>query len=627
VQLWAGTSTDFILDATRNAVAAKLEKAFRFHYHYAPAHEEVVSWQNSLFRMAFALQTGGFIDHGVQLEYQLPLSSKRLDCMVTGNSPEGQPYGVIVELKQWTQAKASNADDCVVVWVAGRERDVLHPSRQVGQYQEYLRDMHNVFSKGEVGLRSCVYLHNFTYDAANELFSDRHKHLRELYPTFAGDQVEELLAYMGEHLHAGGGIQVLERVLNSKFGPSKKLLEHTANVVNDQRSFVLLDIQAVVFEKVLAEARDGAKASKIKKTVMLVHGGPGTGKSVIALHLLGRLAGENRQVLHVTGSKAFTQNLRKVVGGGADALFKYFNLNRQGECLPNQFDVLILDEAHRIRESSRDRFMPANRGTGLPQIDELVNIAKVLVFFIDDKQVVRRGEVGSSELIRAAAARHNAHLLEYELDAQFRCSGSDGFINWINNTLDIERTANVMWDEVDPYEFRVVDSVEELDKRIREKAADGQSARLCAGFCWPWSNPKPDGTLAPDVRVGAWQMPWNAKAEAGRLAAGIPKSDYWASDPRGLEQVGCIYTAQGFEFDYAGVIFGPDLRYDAAQAKWVGDRSKSRDSGLPADPVQFLELVKNTYRVLLTRGIKGCYVYFMDEATRNFVRSRMEKST
>jgi uncharacterized protein len=331
-------------------------------------------------------------------------------------------------------------------------------------------------------------------------------------------------------------------------------------------------------------------------------------------------------VLHLTGSKAFTSNLRKVVGAGAEALFKYFNVNKHNECAPNQFDVLVLDEAHRLRESSRDRFMRADRWSGLPQIDELINMAKVLVFFMDDRQVVRRGEVGSSDLIRAAAARHNANLLEYVLDAQFRCSGSDGFVNWVNNTLDIERTANVLWDEADRYEFRIVDTVVELEQRVRDKAAEGYSARLTAGFCWPWSSPRPDGTLMSDVRIGEWAMPWNAKGDAGRLARGIPRSDYWASDPGGLNQVGCIYTAQGFEFDYVGVIFGRDIRYDPVSATWVGDRSKSKDGGLPADPQQFLELVKNTYRVLLTRGMKGCFVYFMDEATRNFVRSRMEKS-
>ena len=623
MQLYAGTSIDFISDATRNGIASKLERAFLDAFHYRPSIQEVQSWQNSLFRMAFALQEGKFLDHGVLLEYQLPLSSRRLDCMVTGHNDGGQPYSVIVELKQWSDVEESNAEDCVTTWVAGSKKDILHPSRQVGQYEEYLRDMHSVFVRGEVGLRSCAFLHNLTYSAKNEIYSARHAHVLKQYPAFSGDQQGDLIAYMADHLQGGGGAKVLDEVLRSKFAPSKKLLEHTSQVVQDQKAYVLLDSQQVVFAKVLAEAREGAKASKLKKTVVLVHGGPGTGKSVIALHLLGRLSGEGLNVMHLTGSKAFTENMRKVVGSRASAQFGYFNVNKKGELPPNQFDALVLDEAHRIRESSKDRFTRPDDWSGLAQIDELVHIARVSVFFIDDRQIVRPEEVGSSDLIREAAKRAGAKLLEYELDAQFRCSGSDGFINWVDNTLDVRRTANVLWKQADPYEFRIVSSVQELETKIREKAATG-SARLVAGFCWPWSNPTSDGSLPADVQVGDWAMPWNARPDSGRLGKGIPKSNFWASDPGGLDQVGCVYTAQGFEFDYVGIIFGPDLRYDWDSNEWVGDKKHSHDTVVKRSKEQFLELVKNTYRVLFTRGIKGCYVHFMDDGTRKFFQSRLE---
>src|SRR5690606_36550690 len=175
--------------------------------------------------------------------------------------------------------------------------------------------------------------------------------------------------------------------------------------------------------------------AKRKKTVVLIHGGPGTGKSVIALHLVGRLSTENFNVMHLTGSKAFPENMRRIVGTRTAAQFAYFNLNKRGDIPANQFDAIILDEAHRIRESSKDRFTPAHAWSGKPQIEELVNIARVSAFFIDDQQIVRPAEVGSSELIRSAAAKAGANLLEFELDAQFRCGGSDGFINWVDNTL------------------------------------------------------------------------------------------------------------------------------------------------------------------------------------------------
>lgn len=624
MQLYAGTSKDFISEATRNGIASKLQAAFQNAYHYKPAVQEVQSWQNSLFRMAIALQEGNFLDHGVLLEYQLPLSSRRLDCMVTGENAGGQAYSVIVELKQWSDVEESNAEECVTTWVAGSKKDILHPSRQVGQYEEYLRDMHSVFVRGEVGLRSCAFLHNLSYSPANEIYSSRHDAVLKKYPAFSGDQQDQLISYMGDQIGAGSGEKVLDQVLKSKFSPSKKLLEHTSQVVKDQKAYVLLDSQQVVFAKVLAEAREGAKASKLKKTVVLVHGGPGTGKSVIALHLLGRLSGEGLTVMHLTGSKAFTENMRKIVGSKAAAQFGYFNVNKRGELPPNQFDALVLDEAHRIRDTSKDRFTKATDWSGLPQIDELIHVARVSVFFIDDRQIVRPGEVGSSELIKEAAKRAGAKLLEYELDAQFRCSGSDGFINWVDNTLDIRRTANVLWKQSDPYEFQVVNTVQELESKIRVKSVDGASSRLVAGFCWPWSDPKPDGSLVPDVKVSDWELPWNARPDGVRLGKDIPKSNFWASEPGGLNQVGCVYTAQGFEFDYVGIIFGLDLRYDWDKNEWVGDKKHSFDTVVKRSGDQFLELVKNTYRVLFTRGIKGCYVHFMDEGTRRFFQSRLE---
>jgi uncharacterized protein len=625
MQLYAGTSNDFISDATRNAIATKLTASFVDAYHYKPAPQEVQSWQNSLYRMADALKVGEFTDHGVLLEYQLPISSKRLDCMVTGTNPAGKPYSVIVELKQWSDVEASNADDCVVTWVAGKKRDILHPSRQVGQYEEYLRDMHSVFIRDEVSLKSCAFLHNLNYSVTNEIYSPRHSAVLTQYPVFAGDQQDQLVQYMDTHLKGGKGEQVLDQVLKSRYAPSKKLLEHTSQVVSDQKTYVLLDSQQVVFAKVLAETREAAKASKRKKTVVLVHGGPGTGKSVIALHLLGRLSGEGFNVMHLTGSKAFTENMRKAVGPRASAQFGYFNVNKKGDLPINQFDTLVLDEAHRIRKESKDRFTAAADWSGLPQIDELINVAKVSVFFIDDRQVVRPAEVGSSELIRSAAEKAGANLIEFELDAQFRCSGSDGFINWVDNTLEIQRTANVLWKRDDPYEFKVVESVQELQEMIAVKAAAGNtSGRMVAGFCWPWSDPMSNGNLVNDVQVGDWTMPWNAREGAGRLAKDIPKSNFWASDPNGINQVGCVYTAQGFEFDYVGIIFGPDLRYDWDTNQWIGDKKRSHDSVVKRSGDKFIDLVKNTYRVLFTRGIKGCYVHFMDDGTRKFFQSRME---
>jgi DUF2075 family protein len=182
----------------------------------------------------------------------------------------------------------------------------------------------------------------------------------------------------------------------------------------------------------------------------------------------------------------------------------------------------------------------------------------------------------------------------------------------------------VLWNDDERFEFRIFGSPDSLEAAIRRKVVQGVSARMTAGYCWKWSDPRPDGTLVEDVVIGDYRRPWNAKPDAGKLARGIPKSNLWALEPGGIEQVGCVYTAQGFEFDYVGVIFGTDLVYDPDKGEWVGDPKRSFDGSVKRGKDRFAEFVKNTYRVLLSRGLKGCYVHFIDKDTERFVRSRME---
>ena len=260
------------------------------------------------------------------------------------------------------------------------------------------------------------------------------------------------------------------------------------------------------------------------------------------------------------------------------------------------------------------------------QVREILDAAKVAVFFIDDRQIVRPNEIGSTTYIQKRAAEVGAEVSEYELEVQFRCAGSDGFVNWIDNTLGVRRTAIVIWDGSDGFDFRIVDSPAELEAAIRERSDGGFTARVAAGFCWRWSEPRSDGTLVDDVVIGDYRRPWDAKPGNWRLAPGIPPASLWATDPNGINQIGCVYNIQGFELDYVGVIWGKDLRYDLDRQLRLGDKKQSADSVVKRSKEQFVDLVKNTYRVLLSRGMRGCYVHFMDKDTERFVRSRMETS-
>jgi DUF2075 family protein len=320
---------------------------------------------------------------------------------------------------------------------------------------------------------------------------------------------------------------------------------------------------------------------------------------------------------YVTGSRAFTTTLREIVGTRASSQVKYFNSYMAAE--RDAVDIMICDESHRIRKTSNNRFTK-NRSEK-SQIEELFHVAKVGVFLLDDDQVVKPDEIGSSELIKEKAEADGCDVFEYDLEAQFRCGGNDGFVQWVNNTLEIKRTPSVLWDYSQEYDFKIFDSVEELDLLIREKAAAGFKARMSAGFCWEWSMPEPNGELVNDVVIGDYRRPWNAKPEARRLARDIPSSNLWAYEPTGINQVGCVYTTQGFEFDYIGVIFGTDLVY---RSGWTGQKANSCDSTVKRGGDKYVQLIKNTYRVLLTRGVKGCYVFFQDKDTEQFFRSRTE---
>lgn len=622
MQLYAGTTRDFVRDATHSAIASRLADAFLAHFRRKASDAEYHSWQNSLRALSGVIEIGGLYDNGILLEYQLPLSSLRLDAMLTGRDA-AREQAVIVELKQWNRCAAGSTGELLQTWVGGGQREVLHPSVQVNQYRRYLADGHEAFHGDmRVSLEACAYLHNYLPEEADPLFGAGSEAVRRIAPVFTGGDTSRLAEHLVGRLGNGGGEEVLQRIARSRFRPAKKLLAHVSRVIREEPAFVLLDEQQVVFSQVCA-AVESAMADH-RKHVFVVHGGPGTGKSVLALNLLAALSGKGRHVRHATGSKAFTRTLQRIVGRRAAQTLNYFN--QFGFAARNEVDALICDEAHRIRSTSNNRFTRADRRSERPQLEELIDAAKVSVFFVDDCQVVRPNEIGKSSMIKEYAARLDCVLHENVLEAQFRCAGSEGFVNWVDNTLAIRKTANVLFDQAqESFEFGIVDSPEQLDALIRDKAAAGHSARLVAGYCWPWSNElAADGSLKRDVRIGGFERPWNARPDMTGLPAGVPKADFWAHDTAGLDQVGCIYTAQGFEFDHVGVIWGRDLRFDPDAGEWMADPAHSRDRSLRGARDALPALIKNTYRVLLSRGMKGCYVYFEDEDTRNFVRSRTE---
>lgn len=397
------------------------------------------------------------------------------------------------------------------------------------------------------------------------------------------------------------------------------MLAVAADEVQTREQFVLQGQQELAFKIVMHEVAKAQRSDH--KAVVIVAGGPGSGKSVIALSLLGELARQGRTVLHATGSRSFTQTLRKVAGRRnkrVERLFKYFNQFMDAE--RNGLDVLILDEAHRIRETSANRFTKAEHRTGRPQLDELLAAARVPVFLLDENQVVRPGEMGAVDTIRSFAESQGLAVHHVPLPEQYRCGGSAAYVNWVHALLGLSDAPPSAWLGDDRFEVVVADSPLEMEQLLRRKDADGYSARMTAGYCWPWSDPRADGTLVPDVEIGDWARPWNLKSE--RRIGTAPPASLWAYEPGGFDQVGCVYTAQGFEYDWNGVIIGPDLVW--RNGAFVSNRRANRDPDFRnttrVSDQQFDALVRNVYKVLLTRGMVGTVLYSTDPETRDALR-------
>jgi len=623
--LYAGSTSEFVRDTTYNRIADILATAFMQYYGRSVSPAEYASWCSSLQYVKNLVVERALDDNMIVLEYELPYCSQRIDCTFFGLSYESFPHVALVELKQWSDAEESDIEGNVVTFVGGAERMVAHPAMQVAGYWEHLWDFVIAFQDEQpLGLSACVYCHNYFRKPAQGLHAACYSGFLQEFPVFTKEDFDQLGDWLYRKVGKGGGADVYNRFMKSPIRPSKKLLEHVSAMIDGQRAFSLLNEQITANNTIVDKVRKATRSGQ--KTVIIVRGGPGTGKSVIALNAVAELARMGKQVLHATGSKSFTTALRKIVGERGGKLFQYFHSFRPARVAEDELDGLICDEAHRIRESSNFRFTKRSEKSGMRQIDELIRAARVSAFFIDDDQVVRGGEIGSTELIKECASDWNAEIYEFELDSQFRCSGSDDYLAWVEDVLELQGSSQgFRFRTTDRMHFEIVSSPTQLQSIIEGKNQEkANSARLVAGFCWPWSDPLPDGTLPDDVVIGDFAMPWEARDEKGRLAPGIPKWFEWASKPEGVHQVGCIYTTQGFEFDYIGVIFGPDLLYDWDQGEWVGRRENSCDPYLKRSGGDFTQYVKNIYRVLLTRGMKGCYVYFVDKQTEKFFKSRME---
>ncbi|MFI6131910.1 DNA/RNA helicase domain-containing protein [Micromonospora sp. NPDC051141] len=579
------------------------------------------SWQQSLPALAVQLVDAGLEDLDALVECQLPRSSKRIDVILAGMEPlSRRPAYLVVELKQWSTATSYDEIE-KLVRVPGMAEPQVHPAVQVQNYCSYLTDFLPMFLDRPDAVHGLAYLHNATRRQIPELPTgdgDRRTHQRMV---FTGDRTDEMRRYLRGRFGPWRDEAAAHALLSARVSPSHQLLTVGADEVASRRHLVLLDEQRAAYELVMRGVRWADQGRR--KRVVVVSGGPGSGKSAIALTLLVDLAREGRQVAHATGSKAFRDSLRRYARSDPRSpeqriaeLFHYFRdfMDEPADSL----DVLICDEAHRIRDQSSR----GDRRGRKSQVRELIEVAKVPVFLLDDDQVVRPNEVGSVDVIRGAAERLDFEVDFVHLGAQFRCGGSPRFERWVRHLLGLAGERPYRWIEDGSFRLALAASPDQMEMLLRNVHDQHASARISAGFCWPWTE-KPRGReLVPDVRIGSWSKPWNAFGK--NPPRGIPSRSFWAIEPAGFEQVGCIYTAQGFEYDWSGVILGPDLVF--RNGRLVSQPAESHDHAI-FDRVRGVatrdadRLIRITYKVLLTRGMRGTLIHSVDPETQRFLAS------
>ena len=577
---------------------------------------EFIAWQNSLEYMCKVLNDRSFSDDiQVAIEYQIPQTSKRVDFIVAGCDEQQQNNVVVIELKQWEEAERTNKHGIVTTFTGGSIKAVAHPSYQAYSYAKTIENFNATVQDECIGIHPCAYLHNYLEKNRLEIDNELYADIIELAPLYIKNEEQKLRDFIKKYVTKRSSKDLLYEIDNGRIRPSKALQDALGSMLNGNEEFVMIDEQKVVFETVRELVETAVK--KNKKYTVIVEGGPGTGKSVVAIRLLAELIRSGTNAQYVTKNAAprnvyferlkrdkyklvYVKNLFKGSGSYYDSP-------------SNQFDCLLVDEAHRLNAKSG---MYQNLGEN--QIKEIINASLVSVFFIDENQIVTTKDIGSIEEIEKWANELGSTIYRNEttvLSSQFRCNGSDGYIAFINDLIGISKTANADGFDGD-YEIKVFDDPCELRSELRKKNAINNKARLLAGYCYEWLSKK-------DMSAFDIQLPHGFKAQWN-----FNSTSTWAIDEDSFEQVGCIHTSQGLEFDYVGIIIGKDLKYRDGRVITDKDERAKTDQSLRGlkqknDPTLADRIIRNTYKTLLTRGQKGCYIYCEDEELQKYIKERI----
>lgn len=616
--IYSGNKSDFI--ANQEMLPDILKRSVLEKLGEKTSDNEYLSWQNSLVFMRRLIEPPSIPDDaGIALEYNIPVTNNRIDFIVTGLDEDGKSQVIIIEIKQWSHIQKTDMDGIVITRYEEGLRETTHPSYQAACYASLLYDYKQAVQERDVYLHPCAYLHNCEDDTAiKDPFYG--VYIRKA-PIFCKADTDSLRDFICSFIRKGDRQRSLFVIEDSVIRPSKGLMDSVSSMMKGHREFKMIDTQKVAFQRILRALK--AYDDTGVKQVVIVEGGPGTGKSVIAIHLLQYVISMKRMAAYITKNAA-PRNVfyRKLVDGGmpapsVKALFK--SSAAFVDIAPNQFDMLIVDEAHRLNKISQSGYQ--TRGEN--QVKEIISAAKVAVFFIDEAQRVDIKDIGSRDEILKWSQYFRCEVDEdLHLTSQFRCGGSDEFLNWVDNLLEIRHSRQTHIHK-ENFNIKVCDTPNELVREIKQKNRSNNKSRVVAGFCWDWTSrndPSKMDIIMPEFRFKAR---WN-----------LSNDNTWSISEGSVQQIGCIHTCQGLEFDYVGVIIGPDIIYRDGHIL-VDPSKRSKDDRTTfgwkklaqTDPEGaksiVRQIIKNTYRTLMTRGMKGCYLYVMDKQLREYIESRI----
>ncbi len=618
--VYSGLKSDFLSAVEQDSIAQEIEENIYNKMHRRSAQNEFRSWENSLEYMYKVMNDDEIpLNAGIAIEYNIPQTSKRVDFMVSGYDESNKPNVVIIELKQWDKVETVEGQDAIVeTFTGGALRKVVHPSYQAWSYAAMIYDYNQNVQMGNIVLYPCAYMHNYRKSTPEKLEQNQYKEYVDDAPIFARGEVSKLRKFIKKAVKHGDDKQLLYEIDNGRIKPSKSLQDSIKSMIDGNREFIMLDDQKVVYEEILKKSLECMNDHR--KRTIIVKGGPGTGKTVVAINLLARLTNEGQFAQYTSKNSApRSVYLKKLAGYKKSSINNMFKgSGSYVDADANMVDTILCDEAHRLNDKSG---MFHNLGEN--QIKEIINAGLCSVFFIDESQRVTLSDIGSVGEIKKWAAKLGSAVSEMELTSQFRCNGSDGYLAWLDDVLEIRDTANPDMKDID-YDIRIVDSPSELKNLIVERNKTVNHSRILAGYCWAWLKSGQNDTNVHDIKIGDFEMSWN-----------LGNTSTFAIDEDSVNEVGCIHTSQGLEFDYAGVIIGDDMRYENGHIVTDFTKRASTDQSLKGikklykeNPEFALkeadEIIKNTYRTLMTRGMKGCYVYCTDTNLSNYLRERLK---